>query len=75
MNNIKWIRKQLFSVTQKEMAEIVGTTQTRLSRIENGEAEMRHSELSNLRTAAAKRFGGLWNDRLLFDPIESLTAR
>ena len=74
MTNIEWIRTRLFGVSQKELAEVAGTTQGSLSRVEKGESDLRHSHLSKIRSAAIQRFGDLWNDRMLFDPIETLVA-
>lgn len=74
MTNIEWIRTQLFGISQKEMAEIVGTTQASLSRVEAGETGLRHGQLQKIRSAAIERFGDLWSDRFLFDPVESLAS-
>ena len=64
---IEHIRRAVFHVSQSEFAEISGTTQSSVSRWEQGLQEPSHSEMDRIRTAAADR-GIRWDDRWFFEP-------
>ena len=64
---IRYIRKSILRIGQKEMAEITRTTQTSVSRWENGEAEPDRAQMALIR-AQAERQGIEWDDRWFFDP-------
>lgn len=65
MNPLLQIRKNVFDVTQREMAVIAEVSQATISRWENGGAPDRH-ELSRIRLEALKR-GLPWEDSWFFE--------
>lgn len=76
MNTLRYIRKQVFGVTQREFAEIASVQQSMVSRWENGVAAPTLEEMQRIRAAAAgRRLKSRWNDRLFFDaPPKQETA-
>lgn len=66
MNAIRYIRKNVFGVTQHEFAEIAGVQQASVSRWENGGAPTLE-EMARIRDAAANRkLKRKWRDDLFF---------
>lgn len=65
MNLMRRIRKNVFGITQAEMARIAGVAQAQVSRWEHGLREPRLAELRRIRAAAIKR-GLAWDDRWFF---------
>ncbi|MDN3622571.1 helix-turn-helix domain-containing protein [Methylobacterium isbiliense] len=59
------IRREVFRVSQAEMARLIGTTQATVSRWEKGLSEPPRDALERVREAAA-RLGLLWNDAWFF---------
>lgn len=59
------IRKELFGISQAEMARIAGTTQPTISRWEDGELQPDLHELTLIRAEALRR-GLAWSDSAIF---------
>lgn len=66
MRAIEHIRRNVFKVTQTTFSAIAGTTQTSVSRWENGEQEPGLEELARIRDEAQRRQLD-WDDRLFFE--------
>ena len=73
MNRMLHIRKQVFGVTQAEMAVIAGTRQATVSRWEAGVLNPDLSHLQRIRDAACER-GLEWNDAVFFEPLPAQEA-
>ena len=61
------IRKQVFQVSQAEMAAITGASQATVSRWENGELEPNREHMAAIREEAARR-KIKWRDEWFFSP-------
>lgn len=70
MGQMHHIRKQLFRLTQAEMAALAGVSQATVSRWENGELEPGRDDLAKIRQEAIRR-GLQWDDALFFDAAPS----
>lgn len=66
MNPLLQIRKNVFGVTQSEMAAIAKVAQGTVSRWETGELVPDRRELSRIRLEALKR-GLAWDDSWFFE--------
>jgi DNA-binding transcriptional regulator YiaG len=66
MNPMKFIRKEVFGVSQAVMAGIAGVAQTTVSRWESGEMEPNRMEMDRIREAARDR-SIPWNDKWFFE--------
>lgn len=66
MQPLEYIRREVFRVTQTEMAKIADTTQATVSRWENGELEPDRDQLVMIRNEALKREKE-WSDHLFFE--------
>ena len=66
MNAIEHIRRKVFEVTQATFSGYAGTTQTSVSRWENGEQEPGLEEMARIR-AKAQELGIQWDDRWFFE--------
>lgn len=68
MTPLQYIRTEVFGVTQVEMAEIVGVTQSTISKWESDGASEEPSlgDMAVIRAAAAKR-RLRWDDAWFFD--------
>lgn len=75
MNAIRYIRKNVFGVTQQEFAEIAGVQQSSVSRWESGGAPTLE-EMARIRDAAGSRkLKRKWRDDLFFTvPSEGQAA-
>lgn len=67
------IRKNVLKISQRELADIAGTTQASVSRWEAGEQEPSLSEMAKIREAARAQ-GIQWDDRWFFDALPSASA-
>jgi transcriptional regulator with XRE-family HTH domain len=72
MNPMLHIRKNVFAITQVEMAEIAGTTQGSVSKWENGSYRIvpDRNEMERIRAEAACR-SLEWDDRWFFEVPEA----
>lgn len=70
MNTVKYIRKNIFKVTQSDFADLVGVTQATVSRWEkdNETASPSLIDMRAIREAAQKR-GIRWNDTYFFTAL------
>ncbi len=68
MNEIRYIRKEIFRVTQAEFASLANVTQATVSRWETGTAPSL-DDMQAIRNAAAQR-GIAWNDSWFFQTPE-----
>jgi transcriptional regulator with XRE-family HTH domain len=66
MNPLLHIRKNVFGITQAEMAAIASVAQGTVSKWENGISAPDRNNLSRIRHTAALR-GLAWNDSWLFE--------
>lgn len=75
MNAIRYIRKNVFGVTQQEFAEIAGVQQSSVSRWETGGAPTLE-EMTRIREAAnSRKLKRKWRDDLFFTaPTEERAA-
>lgn len=73
MSSIAHIRKSVFRISQAEFGAIAGTTQTSVSRWENGEMQPGLTEMALIR-AEAQRRGHEWDDRWFFEAPASEQA-
>lgn len=72
---IENIRRVVFGISQIEFAEIAGTTQSSVSRWEQGLQAPDLAEMERIRKAAVKR-GLTWDDRLFFEvPARRASSR
>jgi transcriptional regulator with XRE-family HTH domain len=67
MSALRRIRKDVLSLSQAEIAALVGVSQGTVSKWENGELAPSLSEMSVIRAEALSR-GIEWDDRWFFDP-------
>ena len=65
MPPLAFIRKQIFELTQAEMAVIAGVTQGTISKWEAGSLEPSRTEMKRIRDEA-ERLGKAWDDRWFF---------
>jgi len=72
MNNIKFIRTQVFKVGQAEFASIVGLTQPAISRWEAGETSPTLEQVRMIREEA-KRRALAWDHEWLFSDFRGAT--
>lgn len=74
MNPFRYIRKELFKVSQSEFAEIAGTTQASVSRWETGSSQPGHGEMERIRNAAIA-LNLEWATDLFFEvPVKEVAA-
>lgn len=74
MNAIRYIRKEVFGVTQQEFAQIAGVQQSSVSRWERGVAPTL-DEMQRIREAAAgRKLKRKWRDDLFFAVPEGRAA-
>ena len=66
MSEMAHIRRDVFKVTQRAFAQIVGATQGTVSRWEAGEFEPSREQLSRIRDEARRR-GLKWDDAWFFE--------
>ncbi|WP_367928106.1 helix-turn-helix domain-containing protein [Aquamicrobium sp.] len=66
MTAIRYIRREIFKVTQSEFAALVGVGQATVSRWESGVAPSL-DDMQAIRSAASER-GIEWQDRWFFEP-------
>ena len=64
---IRAIRKDVLGVTQKQLADIAGVSQTSVSRWEDGTLSPNASEMSRIRDFARDN-GKPWSDTWFFEP-------
>ena len=75
MSVIRHIRVNLFGLSQAAFAAEIGASQSKISRVESGVAELSLGLARKIRDAALKR-GIAWDDALLFeDDIKSDQGR
>lgn len=67
MSALRRIRKDVLSLSQAEIAALVGVSQGTVSKWENGELAPSLSEMAIIRSEARSR-GLEWDDRWFFDP-------
>jgi transcriptional regulator with XRE-family HTH domain len=71
MNPMFHIRKQVFGLSQTEMAEIAAVSQGTVSKWENGSLTPDRNEMERIRTEALRR-GLSWDDSWFFEaPAEA----
>jgi len=71
MNPMLHIRKNVFAVTQAEMAQIARASQPAYSRWENGETTPTLNQMDHIRSEALRR-GLNWDDSWFFEaPMEA----
>lgn len=69
MNPIRFIRTQLFDLSQSEFANLIGRTQASVSRWESG-GPFTNEDMAAIRSAALER-DIAWNDQIFFEvPLE-----
>jgi DNA-binding transcriptional regulator YiaG len=73
MRPIENIRRNVFGATQQVFADISGTTQSQVSRWEDGRAEPSRDEMAKIRLAARRRRLP-WDDRLFFEMPKTMPA-
>lgn len=73
MNPLEHIRRNIFRITQNEMAQLAGVRQPTVSRWENGSLVPSLSQMRRIRAAAIRR-GLSWDDRLFFEPTVGSAA-
>ena len=67
MRPIAYIRKKVFdNIPQAAFGALAGTSQTTVSRWENGDLDPGASEMERIRAAAIEQ-GKPWNDRWFFE--------
>ena len=66
MNNVKHIRKNIFSVSQVEFAEIIGVRQATVSRQESNLLSLTIDQMERIRSEAVRRKIP-WSDDWFFD--------
>lgn len=67
MNSIKYIRTEIFRVSQGEFARIAGVNQSTISKWEGGGREPELDHMKRIRDEAIGR-GMEWSDALFFEP-------
>lgn len=73
MSTIRRIRKDILSLSQAEIAAIVGVSQGTVSKWESGELSPSLDEISIIRREAIAR-GVCWDDGWFFGPAPSKTG-
>ena len=74
MNTIKFIRKNIFKVTQKDFASILGVTQAVISKWEREAPAMPGlTEMQTIRSEALNR-GLKWSDSVFFQQLNQVDS-